>query len=199
MMTLGSHQRTVGKSQVHITPRWVLDRLGSFDLDPAAADPRPWDCAKHSFTVAEDGLSHPWHGRVFLNPPFDRYVVERWVSKLAAHGRGTALLHARTETEWFGPIWQHAAGILFLADRIKFCRSDGTEQPANSGAPAVLVAFGAEDLARLRTCGIAGVLVTEWAHLAGRTRPAANRANKIDDRSPTCLFPNDVKRDSSAR
>jgi hypothetical protein len=36
-MTLGSHQRTVGKSQTHITPRWIIDRLGPFDLDPAAA------------------------------------------------------------------------------------------------------------------------------------------------------------------
>lgn len=44
-MTLGSHQRTIGVSQVHITPRWILDPLGSFDLDPCASDPRPWDCA----------------------------------------------------------------------------------------------------------------------------------------------------------
>jgi hypothetical protein len=51
---------------------------------------------------------------------------------------------------------------LFMADRIKFCRPDGSEQPANSGAPPVLVAFGAEALMRLRNCGIAGALVTGW-------------------------------------
>jgi hypothetical protein len=45
-MTLGSHQQTVGKSQNHITPRWIIDTLGPFDLDPAAADPRPWPCAR---------------------------------------------------------------------------------------------------------------------------------------------------------
>ena len=28
-MTLGSHQACVGKSQDHITPRWIIDRLGS--------------------------------------------------------------------------------------------------------------------------------------------------------------------------
>jgi site-specific DNA-methyltransferase (adenine-specific) len=38
-MTLGSHQQCVGKSQIHITPKWIVDRLGPFDLDPCAADP----------------------------------------------------------------------------------------------------------------------------------------------------------------
>jgi hypothetical protein len=97
-----------------------------------------------------------------LNPPFDRYQVGAWIQRLAEHGRGTALLHARTEAGWFEPVWRSASGILFLADRIKFCRPDGSEQPANSGAPAVLISFGAKDLQVLRICGIAGVLVTTW-------------------------------------
>jgi hypothetical protein len=46
--------------------------------------------------------------------------------------------------------------ILFMADRIKFCRPDGTEQPANSGAPPVLVAFGTRAAARLNDSGIQG-------------------------------------------
>jgi hypothetical protein len=58
-MTLGSHQSAIGKSQDHITPRWIITRLGSFKLDPAAADPRPWNCAEHNFTAAENGLSKP--------------------------------------------------------------------------------------------------------------------------------------------
>jgi hypothetical protein len=161
-MTLGSHQTAIGRSQTHCTPLWIIERLGPFDLDPAAADPRPWDCACDNYTEAEDGLSRPWHGRVWLNPPFDRYAVASWISRLAAHGHGTALLHARTEAGWFEPIWESASGILFLADRLHFHRPDGTRQPANSGAPAILVAFGAEDLFRLRSSGIPGQLVTSW-------------------------------------
>jgi DNA N-6-adenine-methyltransferase (Dam) len=161
-MTLGSHQQCVGKSQVHCTPRWIIAALGPFDLDPAAADPRPWDCARHNYTEADDGLSRTWSGRVWVNPPFDRFVVGKWISRLAEHGCGTALLHARCETSWFAPIWQHASGILFLSSRIKFCRPDGSEQPANSGAPPVLVAFGPRDLERLRSSGIAGALTTTW-------------------------------------
>ena len=37
-MTLGSHQRVLGKSQVHITPKRIIEALGPFDCDPAAAD-----------------------------------------------------------------------------------------------------------------------------------------------------------------
>ena len=88
-MTLGSHQTSIGKTQVHITPRWIIEVLGPFDLDPAAADPRPWDCAAVNYTERDDGLRQPWFGRPFLNPPFDRYVVPHWIRKLARHGCGT--------------------------------------------------------------------------------------------------------------
>jgi hypothetical protein len=79
-MTLGSHQKTVGDSQNWITPKWIIGALGPFDLDPAGADPRPWDCANR--TLTQNGLSVPWEGRVWLNPPFDRYVVGKWIAKL---------------------------------------------------------------------------------------------------------------------
>jgi DNA N-6-adenine-methyltransferase (Dam) len=174
-MTLGSHQTTVGKSQVHITPKWIIGALGRFDLDPCAADPRPWNCARRNFTEAEDGLSRSWHGRVFLNPPFDRYQVGRWIKRLAQHGRGTALLHARTEAGWFEPIWKSASAILFLADRIHFHRFDGSRHPANSGAPAVLISFGERDLALLKESGIAGVLITQWTQISARSHELQNR------------------------
>jgi len=159
-VTLGAHQRCVGKSQNHITPSSIIDRLSPFDLDPCAAEPRPWDCARINWTSR--GLDRVWFGLVYLNPPFDRYQVGAWISKLAQHGNGITLLHARTEATWFEPIWQHAAAILFMFDRIKFCRPDGTEQPANSGAPPILAAFGDEAVLRLHRCGIAGALVTRW-------------------------------------
>jgi hypothetical protein len=159
-MTLGSHQKTVGDSQSWITPRWILEALGSFDLDPAASDPQPWDCAAENWTTA--GLERPWHGRVWLNPPFDRYQVRRWIQKLAAHGNGTALLHARTEAAWFEPVWKSATAILFLADRIYFHYPDGRRAEANSGAPACLIAFGEPDREQLKYSGITGHLVEAW-------------------------------------
>jgi hypothetical protein len=169
-MTLGSHQQAIGKSQVHITPKWIIDKLGPFDLDPAAADPRPWDCARINWTSGSLERDWPRDLFIFLNPPFDRRAVGLWIQKLAAHGNGIALLHARTETEWFEPIWRHASGILFLSNRLAFCKPDGSQHPHNSGAPPVLVAFGDEALSRLGSCGIAGTLVPGWIILTASER-----------------------------
>ena len=162
-MTLGSHQKTVGDTQTWITPREIVEALGPFDFDPCAAWPRPWSCAAVSCT--SHGRLWPWCGRVWLNPPFDRYQVGKWIKKLAKHGQGTALLHARTEAEWFEPVWASASGILFLSDRLYFHYPDGTRAEANSGAPACLVAFGPRDLTSLASSGISGYLVTQWERM----------------------------------
>lgn len=159
-MTLGSHQTTIGGTQSWITPKFVIDDLGPFDLDPCACDPQPWLCGAESWTVA--GLDRKWRGLVFLNPPFHRYEVGRWISKLAAHGEGIALVHARTEAEWFEPIWQHADAIGFLKDRLYFHYPDGRKAKANSGAPAVLAAFGNTAYKRLTHSKIPMVLVKHW-------------------------------------
>lgn len=143
-----------------ITPKWIIDALGPFDLDPCAADPRPWDCAGHSYT--ENGLARQWFGHIWLNPPFDRRVVGLWIRRLAEYGSGIALLHARTEAEWFEPVWQEAKAVLFLADRLYFHYPDGTRAEANSGAPACLCAFSDYDAERLRSSKLAGYLVTKW-------------------------------------
>jgi hypothetical protein len=172
-MTLGSHQKTIGDSQNWITPRFILDALGPFDLDPAAADPRPWDFASESW--AWGSLELPWFGRVFLNPPFDRREVGDWVARLARHGNGILLIHARTETGWFQPIWDHASAILFLADRLHFHHPDGTRCKANSGAPALLAAFGETNVEVLKRCGLKGVLTEHWTPVGG-TRPAVGEA-----------------------
>jgi hypothetical protein len=169
-MTLGSHQKTMDTSQVHIAPRWIINALGPFDLDPCAADPRPWDCAEVNLCEADDGLRRMWTGRVWLNPPFDRYKVARWIGRLAEHGGGTALLHARCETAWFRICWERATVMLFMAKRLIFMKPDGTlcttkgGEVANSGAPPVLVAFGDYDAMRLRSFAAehGGALVERW-------------------------------------
>lgn len=169
-MTLGSHQSSIGKSQVAITPRWILDPLGAFDLDPCGNDPRPWDCARHTFTEADDGLKQDWGGRevrAFLNPPFDRRVVGQFIDRMVLHGRGIALVHVRTETEWFAGIWK-ATALLFLAGRVIFHQPNGDlirisalgskhfGKAANSGAPVVLAAYGWDDTDVLAQCGLKG-------------------------------------------
>src|SRR5882757_6038037 len=96
--------------------------------------------------------------------------VAGWIGRLAEHGHGTALLHARTETEWFRTCWHDATTILFMARRLIFVKPDGmpcttrSGERANSGAPPVLVAFGDYDAIRLREFASVhgGALVEKW-------------------------------------
>ncbi|MGV9742833.1 DNA N-6-adenine-methyltransferase [Nocardia farcinica] len=146
---ISGHESPRAGSTVWLTPPHVLHALGEFDLDPCAApEPRPWPTARHHITIPDDGLTAAWHGRVWLNPPYTS--VAAWLDRLAHHGHGTALVFARTETEWFvRHVWQRAAAVAFLHGRITFRYPDGTPARANCGAPSCLVAYGPADRDRL--------------------------------------------------
>ena len=157
--TMGSHQSAAAKSDTWLTPPEILLALGPFDLDPCAAPfPRPWPTAAEMWTRTDLPLERPWHGRVWLNPPFGpKAVVLAFMRRMAAHNTGIALLFARTETElFFETVWERASAVLFLKSRPHFHRPDGSRARANSGAPVVLIAYGESDAERLRTCGRAG-------------------------------------------
>jgi len=142
-----------------LTPPEILARLGTFDLDPCSPINRPWATAAQHLTVRDDGLSVPWSGRVWLNPPFGREAV-KWLSRLRDHGNGIALIPARTETEmFFTTVWGHANGVLFLKGRPHFHFVDGTRAKFNSGAPIALIAYGRENLASLQSSGLGAVVI----------------------------------------
>ena len=144
-----------------ITPQWLIKKLGPFDLDPCASSTQPWPCAKKSLTASDDGLSTPWHGMVWCNPPYGR-SLEAWLGRLACHGSGIALVFARTETQaFFRCVWPWASALLFLQGRLKFHYPDGTLPPKqNSGAPSVLIGYGSIAAARLSRNRSLGALVS---------------------------------------
>lgn len=150
MTAIGSHQSSRARTTNWITPPHIIEALGPFDLDPCACETQPWPCAARSYTVADDGLNQPWHGRVWLNPPYGRETAA-WLRKMARHNRGTALVFARTETAmFFESVWPRAWAVNFLEGRLAFYRPDGTHPNDDSGGPSVLIAYGREDAERLR-------------------------------------------------
>jgi hypothetical protein len=136
------HEYSEGQSVEWYTPPEVFQALGMrFDLDPAAPiGGVPWVPAARSWSRADDGLVQPWHGRVWLNPPYGR-GIERWLDRLARHGDGLALVFARTDTRWYQEVVRQATAACFIAGRLSFVRPDGT-RASSAGAPSVLLAFG---------------------------------------------------------
>ena len=156
-----AHTRSSTTTDSWITPKWLIDRLGPFDLDPCAATPQPWPCAKECYTEFDDGLLLPWHGFVWCNPPYGN-AIGAWLNRNSLHNNSIALVFARTETQaFFDAVWRHASALLFLRGRLTFYYPDGSmpRNGANSGGPSVLIAYGEEGRARLSANRDLGALV----------------------------------------
>lgn len=162
---MGAHQSAAAKSHIWLSPPAIIEALGgweSFDLDPCAqpdqAEVLP--TARAYYTKAENGLLMPWLGRVWLNPPYDPDLVNRFLGRMAEHGEGTALTFARTETEaFFRFVWDTASAVLFLRGRLNFHRPDGSRAGANGGAPSCLIAYGDDDRDILAAAPIDGAFI----------------------------------------
>jgi transcriptional regulator with XRE-family HTH domain len=126
----------------------LLDALhtvfGRFDLDPCAPrKTRTRVRAKRHLTAGDDGLSAPWRGVVFVNPPYGRGLA-RWVAKARrevelGHAEAVvALLPARPDTAYWH---DHVAGravVYFLRGRLRF-GAGGNSAPF----PSALAVWGA--------------------------------------------------------
>jgi hypothetical protein len=157
-----AHTRTQNTTDDWITPLWLLEQLGPFDLDPCASDFQPWVTAATMFKPSEtDGLFADWHGFVWMNPPYGA-PCGAWLNRLAMHDQGIALVFARTETKmFFESVWGHARSMIFVRGRITFNYPDGSAPKVghNSGGPSVLIGYGDEATRRLRANSSLGAFV----------------------------------------
>jgi len=171
-MGMGSHQSARALKDEWLTPPHILDALGPFDLDPCAPVNRPWETAERHYTIEDNGLTKPWDGRVWCNPPYGREAAT-WLQRCVSHGNAVALIFARTETRmFFEHVWPSASAVLFLEGRLHFHHADGLRAAANAGAPSVLVAYGQDNAQALSACGLGGHFVA----LASATTPQEGEA-----------------------
>jgi hypothetical protein len=157
MKGIGGHQKVIGTNDEWLTPPELIKQLGEFDLDPCAPVVRPWPTAKQHYTIDDNGLLLEWNGRVWLNPPYNRYHLPEWLQKMALHNNGILLMFARTETVYFQDhVFEKADSIFFLKGRLTFYDVNGKKAPANGGAPSILAAYGERNVDALDSSGLEG-------------------------------------------
>jgi len=110
------------------TPQDFFDALnkefGPFTLDVCANEHntkcKTWYGANGASWV--DGLSQPWTGKVWMNPPYGR-GIGAWVKKAYESSQAGAtvvcLLPSRTDTKWFHNYCTKGV-IRFVPGRLKF-------------------------------------------------------------------------------
>lgn len=99
-----------------------LDLEFGFTLDAAASD--IYHKCDRYFTVDDDGLSQPWDGVVWVNPPYGR-VIAQWVAKAYAESLAGAtvvmLIPSRTDTGWWHDyVLGKGAEVRFIRGRLNF-------------------------------------------------------------------------------
>lgn len=153
------------KSAEWFTPPWVFSELQiSFDLDPASpVDYMTFVPAIHKLTIKENGLTAPWSGCVWLNPPYGAQTGG-WMRRFREHGHGIAMVFSRTDANWFQQMLCAADAVLFLSGRVAFIPGPENElKRGRCGAGTAMFSMGddcTEALLRLAYRG-------KWIKLKG--------------------------------
>lgn len=126
----------------------AVTALGAIDLDPASdLSGRSLIPAAAVLTREDDGLAHPWSGRVWLYPPQGRQTAA-WVAKLLHeyHSKRTAAAIFYAPVDARAPWWQHLAAeatVCFPPGAHRAVCEDGSNLP-RSRMSSVLAYLGPE-------------------------------------------------------
>jgi hypothetical protein len=121
------------------TPKFLIDALGPFDLDPCTVSYRPFDTAKEHIErdMGGDAFKRDWQGDVWLNPPYGKEIGP-FVEMFMFHRMGVMLIFARMDSAPIQRLVKDGAFLFCLRKRVKFIQKDGAPV-TNAGTGSVLV------------------------------------------------------------
>ncbi len=154
---LSSHDQTWQTPSDLLVSILIAARREAFDLDPCSPSSNGPVPALTYWTASDDGLSRPWQGLIFVNPPYSR-ALPVWAAKCrgeAAAGGAVVvgLVPSRTDTRWWHQSVAGQADIIMLRGRLRF--GGGTH---SAPFPSALVVWNDSQLAER----IANVIPGAW-------------------------------------
>lgn len=118
--------------QEHYTPPEFIEAArrvfgGEIDLDPASNDiAQSWVRAKRYYTKDTNGLAHEWSGKMWMNPPYARGLVDDFIIKaVASPVEYIILVNNTTETKSGQRLLGYSDAVCFPFKRIRFVKPNG--------------------------------------------------------------------------
>ena len=150
------------------TPPEILERvyrIMPIDLDPASS-PQSTVLAKRYYTKQDDGLSQPWEGNIYLNPPYGREAA-KWIDKLVTEYKANRtqqailLIHAKTDTRWFNQLVDWTAAMVCIKGRLRFVSPEGVRKNAGT-FPSLVFLLSTNHSTRMRFFNEFSEIGTVW-------------------------------------
>lgn len=133
------------------TPPYIISAVqqalgGSIQFDPfSCALANATVQAEHYFTKEDNALQKDWdmYSRVFVNPPYQRSLIQECVTRCVAYHARNPMLHmcilvnVSSETKWFQQLLHTSRCVCFFTRRIRFIDSQGNQSKGNTRSQAM--------------------------------------------------------------
>lgn len=146
--------QNTGNNEWYTPPKYIeaaRQTMGGIDCDPATSELANQTIqAETYYTIETDGLSSPWRGRVWMNPPYAQSLIKQFCKALSSKyssgeiSEACVLVNNASETGWFDTLAEHASCRCDVKSRIHFIDTNGKP----SGSPLqgqVVLYFGPND------------------------------------------------------
>lgn len=147
------------EDQEWYTPQYILDKVYNVfpvSLDPCSEGKQRVDADIH-YTKEDNGLSIPWSGCVFMNPPYGR-EIGKWVKKFLEEWNSgniqdaMLLVPVKTDTNWWYQLSQHLDCWCAVHSRIKFISPDLEKQTTTGTFASAMILFTRDTEVRSKFC-----------------------------------------------